>query len=84
MGEVVSLAGYKAKHHPGYIRGCILDNWLMWSNGQTPSTSGWSKPEAHARDSWTKEESDKKVAEARKRSNARVKAKYRVGSKRNG
>ena len=66
MGEVVSLSEYKAKHHPGYIRGIILD------------------AKTSARDGWTKEESDKKVAEARKRSNARVKAEYKVGSKQNG
>ena len=84
MGNVVSLADFKAKHHPGYIRGCILDAWLMWSNGQTPSTSGWDKSETSTRVSWTKAESDKKVAEARKKDNERVKKSYRIGDKRNG
>jgi hypothetical protein len=84
MGEVVSLEEFKAKHHPGYIRGVILDNWLMWSNGQTPSTSGWNNPGAPARARWTKAESDKKVAEDRKKNNERVKKSYKIGGKTNG
>jgi hypothetical protein len=37
MGEVVSLEEYKAKHHPAYIRGIILDS-------KTPRA--WSKEES--------------------------------------
>ena len=84
MGQLVSLDEYKAKHHPGYLRGIILDTWVMWNKGQTPSSSGYDKPQTPACDGWTKAESDKKVAEDRKQANERVKKSYKVGSKRNG
>ncbi len=84
MGEIVSLDEFKAKHHPGYIRGCILDAWLMWSNGQTPASSGGDKPQTPARNGWNKAEADKKVAEHRKQANENVKKDYKIGSNRNG
>ena len=84
MGDVVSLEDFRAKHHPGYIRGCILDNWLMWSNGQTPSNSGWGKSQTPTRYGWNKEEADKKVAENRKHTNESVKKSYRIKGKSDG